>query len=82
MKKSDTSGAVTIFIGALLTVCFVIGLIYSKNPGAFIQSHRMDYAFEGFVSLCGEWFIPCGGIGIPMLVISLIVCLVKERRNK
>ena len=82
MKKSDTSGAATIFIGALLTVCFVIGLVYNNNPGAFIQSHRMDYTFEGFVGLCAKLFIPCGIIGIPMLVISLIVCLCKERRDR
>ena len=33
--KGRKSGAVSIFIGLLLIVVFVVGLICEKNPGAF-----------------------------------------------
>ncbi len=80
--KRKKSGAVSIFVGALLVAVFVIGLISSRNPGAFLQRYRYDYALESFLAFCRYWWLPAGIIGIPVFLISLIVCLVRESREK
>ena len=77
--KSRKTGAVTIFIGALLTVVFVVGLICSKNPGALLSPRRYDYTLEAF---CRNWYIPAGIIGIPMFLISLLLDLRRDAKDK
>jgi hypothetical protein len=87
-SKSDkttsarTSGAVGIFLGALLIAVMVIGLVASRNPGAFIRKYRYDFAWESFVSFCQNWWIPAGVIGIPTFLFSLIRALILESREK
>ncbi len=78
--KGRNSGAVMIFLGALLTFGFGIGLAYERNPGLIIR-RGTDVAWEMFSAFCGKWYIIMGLVGIPMLVISLIVCLVRESRE-
>ncbi len=81
MKRSK-SGAVWIFLGAMLTVFFVIGLLYNRNPGALLRGPGYDVGREQFAAFCGAIFLPCGIVGIPMLLISLILSLIRERREK
>ena len=80
--KGRNSGAVFLFLGALLTFCFGIGLAWERNPSLFHRAKMVDYTLDQFLAFCGYWWLPLGMIGIPMLVISLIVCLVREHRNR
>ena len=80
--KGKKSAAVFIFLGLLLIVIFVVGQICEKNPSAFLRKYRYDYALESFCAFCVNWWLPAGIIGIPMFVISLIVSLVRESREK
>lgn len=80
--KSRKTGAVTIFIGALLTVVFVVGLICSKNPGALLSPRRYDYTLEAFCTFCRNWYIPAGIVGIPMFLISLLLDLRRDAKDK
>ena len=78
--KGRKSGAVWIFIGLLLIVIFTVGLIYEKNPSAFLRKYQYDYALEHFCSFCVDWTLPAGINGIPMYQISLIISLVRESK--
>ncbi len=80
--KARKSGAVSIFIGALLIVIFAVGLICSRNPGAFIRKYSYDFTLEQFCAFCANWWLPAGIIGIPLFSVSLILSLVREHRNK
>lgn len=80
--KGRKSGAVWIFIGLLLIVIFTVGLIYEKNPSAFLRKYQYDYALEHFCSFCVDWWLPAGIIGFPMFLISLIISLVRESKEK
>lgn len=80
--KGRKSGAVAIFIGLLLIVVFVIGLICEKNPGAFQRKYRYDYALEQFCAFCRGLWLPAGIIGIPTFVISLLISLRRESKEK
>ena len=81
MKTKHTS-AVSIFVGALLVVIFAVGLIASRNPSTFVQKNRYDYSLEQFVAFCSDWWLPAGIIGIPTLIGSLILSLVREAKDK
>ena len=80
--KGRKSAAVSIFIGLLLIVVFVVGLVCEKNPSAFERRYRYSFALEQFRSFCVNWWIPAGIIGIPVFLISLIISLVRESREK
>ena len=80
--KGKKSGAVAIFVGMLLIVVFIVGLICSKNPGAFQTKYRYDFTLEQFCAFCLNWWLPAGIIGIPLFLISLIVSLVHESKEK
>ena len=80
--KGRKSGAVWIFIGLLLIVVFAVGLICEKNPSAFLRRYQYDYALERFCSFCVDWWLPAGIIGFPMFLISLIISLVRESKEK
>ncbi len=80
--KGRNSGAVFLFLGVLLSFCFGVGLTWAQNPDALMNAKRYDIAWEQFVFFCGEWWALLGIIGIPMFVISLIICLIRERRNR
>lgn len=79
--KGKKSGAAGIFIGALLIVVFAVGLIASRDPGAFLQSRRYDYAMESFVAFCVNCWLPAGIIGIPLFLVSLLLSLARENRE-
>ena len=80
--RGKKSGAVFIFIGLLLIVVFAVGQICEKNPTALLRRYQYDYALESFCSFCVNWWLPAGIIGFPMFLISLIVSLVRESREK
>ena len=79
--KGRKSGAVAIFIGALLIVVFAVGLTCSKNPGAFLQKYRYDFALEQFCAFCASWWLPAGIIGFPTFLIALLISLFREKRD-
>ncbi len=79
--KGRKSGAVAIFVGALLIVIFAVGLACSGNPGLFQKKYRYDFALEQFCAFCTNWWLPAGIIGIPTFLISLIISLVRERKE-
>ena len=81
MKRQNTA-AVFIFLGLLLTVCFVVGLTYTRNPSIYLRPDRTNVALEQFAAFCGNCYVFFGLIGIPMLLISLIVSLIRESREK
>lgn len=80
--KGKKSGAVLIFIGVLLLAVFVVGLVLRRNPSAFMTKYRYDFALEQFCAFCVNWWLPAGIIGIPLFLISLIVSLVRESKEK
>jgi len=81
MKKKK-SGAVCIFLGALLIAVFAVGLVARRDPGVFFRPYRYDFSLEQFVFFCREWWLPAGIIGIPLFLISLIVSLIRERKEE
>ena len=80
--KGRKTGAVCLFIGALLIAVFVIGLICSRNPGALVRPYRYDLAVEQFSAFCAAWWLPAGIVGIPLFLITLIVSLIRERKER
>lgn len=80
--KARKSGAVAIFIGVLLIVIFVVGLVCMRNPAAFQTKYRYDYALEQFCAFCVNWWLPAGVIGIPLFLVSLILSLIRESKEK
>ena len=76
------SGAVTIFIGLLLIVVFAVGLAVEKNPSVLMRPYRYDLALEQFGTFCSSVWLPAGIIGIPLFLISLIVSLIRERKDR
>ena len=80
--KGTKSSAVFIFIGLLLIVIFAVGLICEKNPGAFQRRYVYDFAWEQFCSFCVSWWLPAGVIGFPMFLITLILSLKRESKEK
>ena len=79
--RGRTSGAVAIFIGLLLIVVFGVGLAVDINPSALSRAYRYDYALEQFGNFCSQVWLPAGVIGIPLFLVSLIVSLVRERKE-
>ena len=82
MRKEHKTTTVLIFLGAFLIVIFAVGNISSRNPDAFRPSHRYDYTLESFIRFCIEWWIPAGIVGFPMFLISLILSLWWESKEK
>ncbi|MBR3334924.1 MAG: hypothetical protein IKG23_11590 [Clostridia bacterium] len=80
--KGRNSGAVLIFIGLLLIVIFAVGLAVEKNPLALNRPYRYDFALDQFGAFCARVWLPAGIIGIPLFLISLIVSLVREKKEK
>ena len=79
--RHQKSGVVAIFVGALLIVVFAVGLIASRNPGAFTRKNYYDFALEQAVDFCRNWWLPAGIIGFPTFLVSLILSLRKESRE-
>lgn len=82
MKYNRNASAVWMFLGGLLIVIFAVGLAVSENPTALTRQYRYDRALELFGIFCASVWLPAGIIGIPMFLISLIVSLVRERKEK
>ena len=80
--QSRKTGAVSIFIGALLIVIFVVGLIVTENPSALTRPRRYDMALESFGSFCASVWLPAGIIGIPLFLFSLVRSLIRDRKDK
>ena len=78
-KKSIT---VFLFIGLLLIVVFAVGQICEKNPAAMLRKYQYDYALESFCSFCVSCRLPAAIIGFPMFLISLIISLIRESKEK
>ena len=49
MKKKK-SGAVCIFLGALLIAVFAVGLVARRDPGVFFRPYRYDFSLEQFAA--------------------------------
>lgn len=80
--KGRKSGAVSIFIGALLIVVFIIGLALQRNPDALYRPYRYDLTLEHFAWFCSQIWLPAGIIGIPLFLVSLILSLIRERKDR
>jgi len=80
--KGKKSSAVFIFIGLLLIVIFAVGMICEKNPAAFRRKYVYDFSLEQFCAFCVNWWLPAGIIGFPMFLVSLIVSLVREKKER
>ncbi len=80
--KNRNSLAVLMFIGLLLIVVFAVGLAVDSNPSALKRPYRYDYALEQFGTFCSRVWLPAGIVGIPLFLVSLIVSLVREKREK
>ena len=76
------SGAVWLFIGILLIVIFAVGMAVEKNPSVLTQKYRYNLALEQFGMFCSRVWLPAGIIGIPLFLVSLIVSLVREKKEK
>ena len=76
------SGAVLIFIGALLIVIFAVGLAVDGNPNVLKQRYRDDFALEQFGTFCASIWLPAGIIGIPLFLFSLIRSLIRDKDKK
>lgn len=82
MKKDRRSSAVTLFTGLLLTAVFGIGLASVRNPGLFQNRYLQDTARDFFVNLCEQIWLPAGMAGIPMFLVSLILDLRRDRKER
>ena len=80
--KGRKSGAVSIFIGALLIVVFLIGITVQKNPGALSSPRTYNLALDQFGWLCSQIWLPAGIIGIPLFLVSLVLSLVREKKER
>lgn len=80
--KGSKSAAVAIFIGLLLIVVFAVGIICERNPGAFRMKYHYDFALEQFCDFCTKCWLPAGIIGIPLFLVSLILSLAKDAKQK
>lgn len=80
--KGKKSGAVSIFIGALLIVIFAVGLAVDRNPNALSQRYRYDMALESFGVFCSQVWLPAGIIGFPLFLVSLIISLIREKNDR
>ena len=80
--KGRNSGAVLIFIGLMLIVIFAVGLAVDRNPGALNRPYHYDFALDQFGAFCAGVWLPAGIIGIPLFLISLIVSLIREKKEK
>ena len=80
--KGRNSGAILIFIGLMLIVIFAVGLAVDRNPGALNRPYRYDFALDQFGAFCAGVWLPAGISGIPLFLISLIVSLIREKKEK
>ena len=82
MRKDRKSATFFIFVGFLLVAVFAIGGMTSRNPDLLRSRYRVDYTWESFLLFCENWWIPAGVIGIPMLLISLVLSLWRESKDR
>ena len=66
----------------MLIVIFAVGLAVDRNPGALNRPYRYDFALDQFGAFCAGVWLPAGIIGIPLVLISLIVSLIREKKEK
>lgn len=70
------------FIGGLLIVIFAVGLVLRRNPGALSRPYRYDLALEQFGVFCSNVWLPAGIIGFPVFLISLVISMIREKKEK
>ena len=58
--KRKKSGALLIFVGALLIVIFIVGMNVDRNPAFLQQKYRYDAALEWFGAFCAAIWLPAG----------------------
>ena len=80
--RDRKSGAVLMFIGGLLIVVFAVGLAVERNPAALNRPYRYDYALEQFGVFCAKLWLPAGIIGFPLFLVSLVISLIRERKDR
>lgn len=80
--KGRKSGAVAMLIGLFLIVVFFMGMAVDNNPRALMRNDGYDRALELFGVFCAGIWLPAGIIGFPLFLISLIISLVREHREK
>lgn len=80
--KAKKSGAVCLFIGALLIVVFAVGLIFERNPAMLVSRYRYNLALEHFCAFCAAWWLPAGIVGFPLFLVTLIICLAREKKDR
>ena len=80
--KGRNSGAVLIFIGALLIVIFAVGLAVDGNPRALQRPYHYNFALQQFGTFCYRIWLPAGIIGIPLFLISLVISLIREKKDR
>lgn len=76
------SSAIWMFLGGLLIVIFGVGLAVEQNPGALMRRDSYNMALEQFGAFCASVWLPAGIIGFPMFLITLIVSLIREGKEK
>ena len=80
--KGRKACTVSIFLGILLIVIFAVGLYAEDHPGILTNRYRYDLALEHFIAFCVRLWLPAGVIGIPLFLISLIISLIREKKEK
>ena len=66
----------------LLVAVFIVGLTVDLNPRALTSRYRQDLSLEMFGAFCSRVWLPAGIIGIPLFLVSLIVSLINEKKEK
>lgn len=80
--QGRNSGAVAIFIGVLLIVVFAVGLAVDGNPRALQRPYHYSFALQQFGTFCSRIWLPAGIIGIPLFLISLVISLIREKKDR
>ena len=79
--KGSKSCAVLMFIGMLLIVVFVVGMVVERNPSALQRQYHYDISVDMFGTFCAGIWLPAGIVGIPLFLVTLIISLIREKKN-
>ena len=80
--KDSKPVTIAIFVGVLLIVVFIVGLVCDVNPAAFRVKYRYDFALEQFCDFCTRFWLPAGIIGIPTFLVSMFISLTRSRQDE
>ena len=82
MRKEKKSIYFFLLLGLLLVVVFAVGMICMRNPDAFQNKYIRSFSVTQICDFCVSYCLPAGIIGIPMFLISMIVSLIRESKEK